>query len=191
MFPLSWAPDGRSVVFRTVPAEGGFVGIGVLPLVGERTPHLYRTSSTFAVSQAQVSPDGKWLTYVSGESGQYEAYIESFPNPGSSKRQISRNGGLFPRWRRDGRELFYLAFDGWLMAAPTASTASLEAGAPVALFEAHVLNGANILAGLIQQYDAARDGQRFLLNMPLEDADAAINVVLNWQEELKQRVPTR
>jgi hypothetical protein len=71
------------------------------------------------------------------------------------------------------------------MAAPTASTASLEVGAPVALFEAHVLNGANIEPGLIQQYDAARDGQRFLLNMPLEDADGAINVVVNWTAALK------
>ena len=81
-----------------------------------------------------LSPDGRWLAYVSDESGRYEVYVQSFPG-GGGKRQVSTGGGIGPRWRGDGKELFYHAPDGKLMAVPVKSGASFEAGAPVALFE--------------------------------------------------------
>jgi hypothetical protein len=114
-------------------------------------------------------------------------YVQSFPAPGGGKRQISKDGGVFPRWRRDGRELFYYASDERLMAAPVTSATRLDVGAAVPLFEAHLLNGPTSGPGLRNQYDVARDGQRFLLNVPLEDAtDSSITVVLNWTSGLKK-----
>ena len=109
-----------------------------------------------------------------------------FPAPGGGKWQISKDGGLFPRWRRDGRELFYYAPDGALMAVPLGNATSLDVGAPVPLFQARLLNGPATAQRFRQQYDVARDG-RFLLNMPLEDADASsITVVLNWTAGLRK-----
>jgi eukaryotic-like serine/threonine-protein kinase len=91
---------------------------------------------------------------------------------------------LFPRWRRDGRELFYYALDEQLMAVPLSSSTGLDVGDAVPLFEAHLLEGG---LGVRLQYDVARDGQRFLLNVPLEDAtDSSITVVLNWAAGLKK-----
>ena len=112
--------------------------------------------------------------------------MQSFPAPGGGKWQISKAGGLFPRWRRDGRELFYYANDERLMAVPLRSTTTLDVDDAVPLFEAHLLNGPGNQAGFRHQYDVARDG-RFLLNVPLADADASsITVVLNWTAGLKK-----
>jgi Tol biopolymer transport system component len=183
MLPYSWSPDGRFLAYRT-PVNGRNQ-IGIVPLVGEQTLHWFDPTG-FAQYNGQVSPDGRWLAYASDESGRLEVYVQSFPAPGGGRWQISKDGGLFPRWRRDGRELFYYADDGRLMAVPLRSTTTLDVGDPVPLFEAHMLNGPAISAGLRHQYDVARDGQRFLLNVPLEDAATpSITVVLNWAAGLK------
>ncbi len=126
------------------------------------------------------------MTYVSIESGRFETYVQSFPAPGGGKWQISKDGGLFPRWRRDGRELFYYAPDGALMAVPFRSAAGLDVGAAVPLFQPNLVNGPAPAQRFRQQYDVARDG-RFLLNVPLEDAaTSSITVVLNWTAGLKK-----
>ena len=165
----------------------GIYSLGILPLVGERTPHLFEQTKFFEI-QGEVSPDGRWLAYQSNESGRYEVYVQSFPAPGGGKWQISKDGSGRPRWRPDGRELFYYAFDGRLMAVPIAATATgLGAGVGVPLFEAHMLAGPYNQYGFEQQYDVARDGQRFLINVPLEDASASsITVVTNWAAGLKK-----
>jgi hypothetical protein len=135
-----------------------------------------------------VSPDGRWLAYASDESGRYETYVQSFPAPGGGKWQISKDGGHFPRWRRDGRELSYYANDERLMAVPVRSATRLDVGAAVPLFEARLLNGPAPSPIIRHQYDVAHDGQRLLLNVPLEDAaDSSITVVLNWQAALGAR----
>ncbi len=96
MLPHGWSPDGRFFAYRATVT--GRSQLGVLRLVGDRTPHLFEPS---AVQQqtSQVSPDGRWLAYASTESGRYEVYVQSFPAPGGGKWQISKDGGMFPRWR--------------------------------------------------------------------------------------------
>ncbi len=184
MLPHGFSPDGRFLVYRT-PVDGRNQ-IGIVPLVGEQTLHWFEPSR-FVQSNGQVSPDGRWLAYTSDESGRFEVYVQSFPAPGGGKWQISKDGGLYPRWRRDGRELFYYANDERLMAVPLRSATTLDVGDAVPLFKAHLLNGPAISAGIRHQYDVARDGQRFLLNVPLEDAAASsITVVLNWAAGLKK-----
>jgi Tol biopolymer transport system component len=181
MLPHGFSPDGRLVLYRAL--VDGRQQIGIVPLVGERMLRLFDPSPSIQ-GASQVSPDGRWLAYNSNESGRTEVYVQSFPAPGGGKWQISKDGGQFPRWRRDGRELFYIASDRRLMAVPVRSATSLDVGAAVPLFEAHLLQGG---LGIRLQYDVARDGQRFLLNVPVEDAAASsITVVLNWAAGLKK-----
>ncbi len=122
-----------------------------------------------------LSPDGRWLAYASDVSGRYEVYVQSFPG-GGGKRQVSTGGGSSPRWRRDGRELFYYAADGKLMAAAVKNGESFETGAAVSLFEFR----AGTLQGLAP-YAVTADGQRFLINAMVEtEPNAPLTVVVNW-----------
>ena len=121
MLPHDFSPDGRLLVYRAL--FKGRSQIGIVPLVGERTLRLF-DPSPFIQTGSQVSPDGRWLAYNAQESGRLEVYVQSFPAPGGGKWQISKDGGRFPRWRRDGRELFYIANDERLMAVPVRSATS-------------------------------------------------------------------
>lgn len=176
-----WSSDGRFITYR--PTQGG--DIWVLPLAGERKPFPF-VQSEFNEVQSQISPDGKWLAYLSSESGRYEVYVQSFPKP-AGKWQVSTNGGVYPRWRRDGKELFYLAPDQKLMAAAIRGDGTLEVGAPQALFETRTVLGASTGAHFLQQYDVAPDGQRFLMNVGREGPAASpITVVLNWTAGIRR-----
>jgi dipeptidyl aminopeptidase/acylaminoacyl peptidase len=130
---------------------------------------------------ARLSPDGRWVAFASNSSNISEIYVQPFPGPGRVSR-ISIKGGDSPQWRLDGKELFYLALDGKVMAAPikpAADSQSLELGAPVALFAASV----GIVAGPpSSSYAASADGQRFLMNRLVREAgDTSVRVVLNWR----------
>jgi hypothetical protein len=132
---------------------------------------------------------------VSNESGRQEVYVQSFSGP-QGKWQVSAGGGTQPRWRRDGQELFYVAPDARLMAAPITVAQggkTIDAGAPAPLFLTRLASGAGTGAGrgVKQQYAVAADG-RFLMNVVVgEPAASPITVVLNWSEELKRPVPTK
>jgi dipeptidyl aminopeptidase/acylaminoacyl peptidase len=140
--------------------------------------------------EGQFSPDGRWVAYVSNETERDEVYIRLFPGPGG-KWQVSTNGGVDPRWRRDGHELFYVAPDGKLMAVaievePDGRTVS--PGAPVALFPTRFATGANVSVGFNSrpQYAVAPDG-RFLMNVTVDDpTPSPITLVLNWAAALKK-----
>ena len=161
-----------------------------LPLTGERKPFPV-VQTSFDDIQGQFSPDGRWLAYASNESGRYEIYVRSFPEP-SGKWQVLTAGGTQPRWRRDGTELYYVAPDTRLMAVPirmVSDTRAVDAGVPVALFPTRLASGAAVLAaGALSkaQYAVAPDG-RFLLNVAADDGVASpITVVLNWTAGLKK-----
>ena len=146
--------------------------------------------TSFDEVQGQFSPDGRWVAYASNESGRYEIYIRPFPGPGG-KWQVSTGGGIYPRWRRDGKELFYVAPDNRMMAAPiqvAADGRTLSPGAPVALFASRLTTGNTGIGGFASraQYAVAPDG-RFLLNVSADDAAASpITIVQNWTALLKK-----
>jgi hypothetical protein len=165
-------------LYQSIVANRGF-DVWVLPLAGDRKPQVFLNTG-FDEGQGQFSPDGRWVAYVSNESGQYEIYVRPFPGPGG-QWQISDAGGMQPRWRPDGKELYYLALDGRLMAASiVASGATLEPGTPAALFQTRIAREFGSVALLRPQYDVAHDG-RFLINMTTEEATAPpITISLNW-----------
>jgi Tol biopolymer transport system component len=176
--PEDWSLDGRFLVYLTTGRGGR--DVSVLPLSGERKPAPF-LQGPFYERHAQLSPDGRWMAYASDESGQYQIYVQSFP-AGGGKWQVSTTGGSQPRWRHDGKELFYIALDGKLMSVPVRAGATFEAGTPVPLFQTQIF-GLGVGQLYSQQYDVTADGQRFLINMDLAEATAApITVVLNWQK---------
>jgi Tol biopolymer transport system component len=151
----------------------------MVEMSGDRTPTpLLRTS--FAEFNARISPDGRWLAYVSNESRLFAVYVTSFPQP-AAKWRVSTPHGTFPVWSRDGRELYYVDLDGRLMAVPIRGDANFEAGTPVPLF---VTNGFTGGAGGGTFYDVAADG-RFLVNVFVERTSPPAFVVLNWPASLR------
>jgi eukaryotic-like serine/threonine-protein kinase len=142
--------------------------------VADRKPIPY-LQSPFNEMHGQVSPDGRWIAYASDESGTWEVYVQTFPAPGA-KRTISVGGGAEPYWRRDGRELFYLAPDGTLMAVPVENHSdAFEVGRAVPLFQARI--PADIIT-FRNHYAPSGDGQRFLVDSA--DDHEPISVVVNW-----------
>jgi Tol biopolymer transport system component len=141
----------------------------------------------FDESVPRFSPDGRWLAYISNESGQFEIYVQPYPGPGG-EWQISTEGGTEPAWNPNGRELFYRSGDK-MMTVDIATQPGLAAGKPRLLFQGRY----QLTQGTSPNYDVSPDGQRFLMLKPSEteaSAPTQINVVLNWFEELKRKVPT-
>ena len=155
----------------------------VMPLTGERKPYPF-LQTEFNETHSQFSPDGRFVAYVSDESGRAEVYVQTFPASGG-KWQISNGGGDQPQWRGDGRELFYIAPDKTLMAVPIVSGDSLEPGAPVALFATRITSSS--LTGDRNHFVVTTDGQRFLVNNLLDEGNKSpITFVLNWAANLKR-----
>ena len=181
--PNSWSPDGQLLAYMELNLTTGY-DIWVLRLSDRKAQPFLRTP--FNEAAPRFSPDGRWLAYASDESGRYEIYVQLYPGPGG-KWQISTDGGTEPVWNRNGRELFYRSGDK-MMAVDIATQPSFAAGKPRMLFAGQYLPTPTTFPN----YDVSPDGQRFLMLKPTEQARAAptqINVVLNWFEELKQKVP--
>jgi len=182
--PSSWSPDGKLLAYVENNPTTGY-DIWVLQL-SDRKAHPF-LQTKFNEGAPRFSPDGNWLAYNSDESGRSEVYIQPYPGPGG-KWQISTEGGMEPAWNHNGRELFYR--DGnKMMAVDIATQPSFAAGKPRMLFEGQYETTPNSLTN----YDVSADGQRFLMLKPTEQTEAPptqINVVLNWFEELKQKVPS-
>jgi eukaryotic-like serine/threonine-protein kinase len=181
--PMSWSPDGKLLAFFEVNPTTQR-DIWVLRMSDRKLLPFLQTPFNEAVPR--FSPDGRWLAYISDESGRYEIYVQSYPGPGG-KWQISTEGGTEPAWNGNGRELFYRNGDE-MMAVDIATQPGFAAGTPRMLFEGRYERAPFPSTN----YDVSPDGQRFLMLKPNESADAAptqINVVLNWFEELKRRVP--
>jgi DNA-binding winged helix-turn-helix (wHTH) protein/Tol biopolymer transport system component len=181
-FPLDWSRDGRYLLYRQIDPRTNH-DIFVLPMQGERKPIAYLQTPAIENGGA-FSPDGKWIAYNSDESGRVEVYVERFPTHGG-KRQISLAGGAGPRWRADGKELYFRALDGALMSVSvTDGGAALATDAPTTLF-AFRAGG----AAIVPSYSPARDGQRFLLTAVVEsDAKSPLTIVEHWASEGGSRV---
>jgi serine/threonine protein kinase len=186
--PMAWSSNGQFLLYGMQHPKTG-ADLWALSLAGDRKPFPVVQTPVDEMA-GQFSPDARWVAYESNESRLVQIYVRPFPGPGSP-RQMSTAGGRQPRWRPDGKELFYVAADARLMAVPIgvgADPQTLEVGAPVPLFRTRLASGANILVGPQSkpQYAVASDG-RFLMNMAVEGATAPpITVVLNWDAALKK-----
>ena len=190
----AWRPDGKALAFRQTNPDPGN-DISILPIEGneksgwkpgEPKPFV---DGSFIVDAPAFSPDGRWLAYHSVESGISEVYVRPFPGPGG-KWQISTGGGYMPKWSRNGKELFYRTTDSKIMVATyTASGDSFRADKPQLWSPGQFAP----FGGGVGNFDLHPDGKRFavLKSQGTEQAPAVnkVNIVLNWFEELKRRVP--
>jgi len=179
IIPNDWSLDGRFILFAQEEKLGNF-DIWVLPLDGNQKPFPIVQSDNDEVDP-QLSPDGKWLAYMSNESGQFEIYVQPvFDRMVGGKRQVSVNGGSFVQWGRDQKELFYIAPDNRLMAVPIrlgSDRLSVQSDNPVALFATRFGGAWQAPPG--PEY-VFRDG-RFLMNSALDEPILPISVILNWK----------
>ena len=175
--PCDWSPDGRFLVYYVPDPKTG-TDLWLLP-VDTRVPSVFLRTGANEL-WGQFSPDGRWMAYQSNETGRYEIYVRPFPARGGPI-PISTAGGVYPRWSRDGKELYFIAPDAKLMAVPIrATTTMLEAGAPAALFQTRRLGGGSNVIGRSHQYDVARDG-RFLINVDAQSSAPPITLLMNWK----------
>jgi dipeptidyl aminopeptidase/acylaminoacyl peptidase len=171
--PSDVSADGRNLALVRSDTGAQF-DVVAIPADGKGAPVLVAADKANE-SAARFSPDGRFIAYSSDESGRAEIYVQTFP-PSGQKWTVSNSGGFQPRWRADGKEIFYLGPDGEMMAVPVTLGPSFEAGLPGKLFGTRVRTGGTI-TGL---HDVAADGQRFLLNTPTgEAAPTPFSVVLN------------
>ena len=182
--PQDWSADGHWLLYYEINPTTGR-DLWALDMTSpDRTPRVVANTAAEEVL-AQFSPDGRWVAYQTNESGRFELVVQPFPGAGG-KWQVSTSGGVAPRWRADGKELYFLAPDATMMAVPvTAAGPSFEAGTPVALFPARIVGGGSLAANH-PHYAVARDG-RFLIHQPVADAAVApITLILNWNPEAKK-----
>ena len=178
MMLWDWSPDGRHLLFSTTTSSD--YDLWLLPLAGDPKPVSF-LSAPGDQMHGNFSPDGRLVAYSSNESGRFEVQVQTFP---VTDRQwpISTTGGYEPRWRADGREMYYLSADQKLMAVGVNPGPSF--GAPTELFPVRVGGG---VSSQRTHYVPSRDGRRFLINTPAGDAAIVpITVVLNWTAALKK-----
>jgi Tol biopolymer transport system component/predicted Ser/Thr protein kinase len=179
LIPTDWSPDGQHIVFSSPEVASGN-DLWLLPLTGDRKPFKFLASPAEEM-HGNFSPDGRFVAYTSNESGRFEVYVQTFPLS-DRKWQVSTNGGYEPRWRADGREIYYLSEDRKLMAVSVGPGPSFAVPQP--LFQTRVPAG---VTANRTHYVPSRDGQRFLVNTQTSDpSPTPITVVLNWTAGLKK-----
>ncbi len=181
VIPTDWSPDGRFILldnnFTTLS------DIEVLPLTGDHKPYPF-AKSQFSHRAGHFSPDGRWVAYTSNESGREEVYVAPFPGPGG-KWQVSSSGGRMPRWRRDGRELYFFADDDALMAAEVAASPNkFEVKNVHPLFRVNLAPEGRDRSG---SFDVNGAGSRFIIHTSTDEAQPPITLVLNWPAEVKKK----
>jgi eukaryotic-like serine/threonine-protein kinase len=183
--PVSWSRDGRYIVFsRLKGGAGAGVDTWLLALGGEPKASPF-IESPFDKAQARISPDGRWIAYATNDSGQHQIVVQSFPDPNVGRWQITAQGGVEPKWRRDGRELYYLAFDGKMMAVPIKTEPRFEAGTPTVLFDTP-LGVSRAQSPRDRRYDVAPDG-RFLMAIPVANGPRPVTALVNWSSGLEKK----
>jgi Tol biopolymer transport system component len=180
--PSDWSPDGRLVLFYQSLQQTS-ADLGLAEIKGTNRP-TFIINTNYDEFDGRFAPDGRWIAYVSNESGRSEVYVQPFPTTGS-RTIISSSGGTEPRWRRDGRELYYLAADGKMMSVSIETTPLFRPGTPSVLFQTRVPPPTTIYRTTV---DATADGQRFLIKTPLADtASPSVTVVSNWTATFARR----
>jgi dipeptidyl aminopeptidase/acylaminoacyl peptidase len=175
--PSSWSRDRRFIIYNSGP----IAPISILPLEGDRNPIAFAAESVNARA-ARFSPDGQWIAYNSAETGREEVYVAPFPGRAGKILKVSVDGGRLPRWRHDGKELFFLSNDRKLMSAEVqAVDGELQFGAPRTLSPVQVKTPA---FGWL--YDVSPDGDRFLMTVATTTTEPSITVLVNWPALLKK-----
>jgi Tol biopolymer transport system component len=177
LIPTDWSRDGQIIFSSPVPASGN--DLWLLPLGKDGKPLKFIASSAYK-EHGNFSPDGHVVAYTSNESGRFEVYVDTVPQS-DRKWSVSTNGGYEPRWRADGREIYYLSEERKLMAVSVGPGPSF--GIPKALFQTRVSAG---VSANRTHYVPSRDGQRFLVNVASDAAPSPITVVLNWTATQKK-----
>ena len=196
VYPGSWSGDGKTLLTQESASATMDFYIGALPLGGERKWKLLLQERHMVV-QPRISSNGRWLAYTSNESGRNEIYVHPYPDVSTGKWQVSTEGGDSPLWSQDGHELFYRNGDE-VMAVPVKTDPSFSMETPKILFKGTYVT-ANFNMGTLElnPWDISPDGKHFLMmkesgaNASAGEGPRKINVVLNWFEELKQRVPVK
>jgi Tol biopolymer transport system component len=175
-FADDWSKDGKYILYT----RGTDLWSVTFPEL-KSSPFLKAPS---VLANGQFSPDGKWVAYASNETGKWEIYVTSFPEA-QGRWQISTAGGEQPRWRGDGKELFFVSSDSKIMAVPVSTGAKFDAGVPVALFQATPRQQISSRDQFV--YDVSRDGQRFLILTRVKEAETQpMTVILNWAAKLNK-----
>jgi Tol biopolymer transport system component len=182
--------DGQNIIFvRYTVATFQKIDIWVLPTSGDGKPQPL-VHNGFSNVQAQFSPDGRLFAYTTNESGSFQIVVQTFPDLSLGKWPITRDGGTEPIWKHDGRELYYLAPDGRIMAVQIKPGPKFEAGQPSPLFQSPLRQQQP--APFQRRYAVSSDGQRFLIasssSQPSTGSnDIPITAVLNWTSILKKK----
>ncbi len=175
--PTSWAANGRWLLYTEQDAKTRS-DLWILPMDGERRPAPFLQTS-FDEKDGAFSPDGRWIAYVSDESGNDEVYVQPFPATGA-KWRVSRDGGRWPAWRRDGKEIYWLDASAALQAAAANAGIPFQVGAPQRLFETRIQNPN-------ERYAVSADGKRFLVPLPVNiEAVRPLTVIENWLASVKR-----
>ena len=186
MWPNAWSADGRTIAISAMGPNGNF-DVTMLSLADKKVEPV--VNSNFREADPAISPDSRWVAYSSNESGRLEVYVRPYPS-GAGRWQVSDNGGAFPRWAGNGRELFYRVDDGLMSASIEGMGDSLRTGKPTRLFTGAFRGGATGIAiggNTFADYDVSADGQRFVM-FPASDDDATsrgiVTLVTPWFDEL-------
>jgi serine/threonine protein kinase len=183
-----FSPDGRFLLYQTQEASANGYDLWITPVEGERKSWVF-LQTKFDEKLARFSPDGRWVAYVSNESGRAEVYVRAFtgtppsspPENSVAQLQVSLSGGLFPAWSHDGKELYWVGPDGRMMAATlTQAGKTLQPGPPLALFQSRINGGGLDVNTGGRQFDVAPDG-RFLINTLQQNVATSITLLQNWK----------
>ena len=192
ILPWSWSADGNSLLMQAITLSPIKVDIGIFTMEGDQSTKLL-FKEKYHEKCPKISPDGRLMAYTSNESGQNEVWIRPFPNVNRGRWMVSKGGGISPLWSPDGKELFYRSNES-VMAVTVKMDPNFNHGTPTELFRGKYYSF-NLLEVEFDQWDMSSDGKRFLMikNEAPTTSSAGnprkINIVVNWLEELKERVP--